>query len=156
MIFKNEIKFAPKPPMRGFTLIELVIVIGLSVIIVGSFSVLGNQAIINQEFERAKEIIKSELFSAQAKSISGVDDSVWGVAFINNQIISFRGSSYAGRNIAYDNIINFSNTVSISGANEIVFDRIDGGIISPITLTISAGAQTSNISINTHGAISLQ
>lgn len=155
MISNNEI-FCLKPSMRGFTLIEVILVIGLSVVLIGAFSFLGAQTIRNQEFERAEEIIKSEIFDAQAKSISGTDDSNWGVAFMESQIISFRGSSYVGRDTRYDNIVDFSDAVIISGASEVVFNRIDGGTLFPITLTISAGGRTGHISVNTHGAISLQ
>lgn len=143
--------------MRGFTLVEIIIVIGLSVVLIGSFSFLGTQTIKNQEFERVEEIIKSELFHAQARSMSGTDDSSWGVAFMENQIVSFRGPNYAQRDAEYDNIINFSNDIIISGASEVVFNRIDGGILSPITLTLSAADGRINyISISTQGAIRLQ
>lgn len=142
--------------MKGFTLVELIIVIGLSVIIVGSFAILGNQIVVTQELERAKEIIKSELSNAQIKSIGGTDDSAWGVVLSPNQITSFRGTSFATRNVDYDRVINFSGAINISGANEIVFNRIDGSIAPGATITISSGSQTNTISINKHGAIELQ
>lgn len=139
---------------RGFTLIELLIVLAIGAMAIGSLAIFGNQFVATQELERAAELTKNELKAAQADSISGTFDSTWGVAIFSNYIIRFRGENFAGRIQSFDLRTDFSNALSISGPNEIVFNRLDGVPDNSAEIIFTLNNKTKTISVNSQGLIS--
>jgi len=139
----------------GFTLIEILIVIALLVVIVSLGATLGRQTLVNQELERAREVVRSELARAQGDTIAGTRDSEWGVAFTANSITRFVGPSFAGRNPSFDATTSFPNA-TIAGPAEIVFVRPTGVPVAPGTITINIGNQNAAVMVNAAGAIEAQ
>lgn len=140
---------------KGFTLLEILIVIVLIIMIVIMSAVLGRQTILNQELERIRETVRSELVRAQGDTIAGTRDSPWGVAFGATTVTRFLGTSYATRNQAFDAITTFQN-VTITGPAEIVFSRPEGVPTTTGTITITLGARTTTVTVNAAGAITVQ
>lgn len=127
---------------KGFTLIEILIVIAISALIVGgvvvSFSVFSK----NQSIESATSEILSELDEARALTLASFDNTVYGVHFESDKIVLFKGSAYSP--VGSDNkITNLPSRVSLSGillnggGNNIVFDKLTGKTGHYGTLTIS-------------------
>lgn len=140
----------------GFSLVEILIVLGLTIIFVGLSATVGNQAIRNAEFDRVRELIRSELASAQTDSIGGTSDSNWGVAFFPNAITRYRGTSYAARITADDRVTTFGNAVVISGTSDVTFSRPFGLPVSPATITVSDGIHTAITTVNSAGSIDVR
>ena len=95
----------------GFTLIEVLIVLAIGVIAMGFLSIFGNKFLLSQELERAVELTKSEIRAAQMDSISGTHDSSWGIAFLKNYVVRFRGESYDSRMQSFDYLTNFNSSL---------------------------------------------
>jgi len=159
IIFMKESFYGSGKKNRGFTLIELLIVLAIGAMAVGSLALFGNQFVTTQELERAVELTKNELKAAQADSISGTSDTVWGVAIFSNYIVRFQGESFNDRIQAFDLITDFSNALLISSgqeemSREIIFHRLSGVPENPAEITFTLNNKTKMISVNSQGLIS--
>jgi len=128
-----NIYFTPKK-IKGFTLLEVVVVVALVVIIATtSFTIQGSILVDTNVDTKTREVVEM-LKLAQLRSISRYKDSQWGVYFQVNpgddRFIVYKGSSYATRNTAYDMILNLSTNLSFSNitfsGSEVNFAKITG------------------------------
>ncbi len=140
----------------GFSLMELIIVMGMTVFLVGLSAAIGTQAIKNAEFDRVRELVRGELATAQADTIGGTLDDTWGVRFFPNAVTRYRGASYAARQTAYDIQTVFSNAVSVTGTADVVFTRPKGLPLAAASIVISDGTHVATTTVNAAGAISVQ
>lgn len=142
---------------KGFTIFELIILIGILAILISITSVFSNTTLFHSlELERAREDIHGELIRAQTDANANTNDTDWGVAFFPQSITRFGGASFATRNQSFDITTSFSAPVIISGDTEIVFTRPEGIPNAPATINITIGTRSATISINATGSISVQ
>jgi len=153
---------------RGFTLMEILIVFGIMLLLLGLSAVFSSQTLRNVEFNRARETARNELMTAQADTMAGTFDSAWGVKFstTTNSIIRYKARSatetgYAYRDTYFDATTTFGNSVTInpiSGVTDIPFIRPKGFPSATTTVSIKISDDTNNatITINTLGAITIQ
>ena len=90
---------------------------------------------------------------AQSSAESGKGDSKWGVEILSNQVVVFKGNSYATRITSADEPLNFSGGVIASGLSEIVFEKISGITTNTGTITLTGGSEIKNININAKGTV---
>jgi prepilin-type N-terminal cleavage/methylation domain-containing protein len=122
--------------MRGFTIIEFLIVLGVLAMILtlsyASFSFLTKKGDLNSSTNN----VFSALTLVKNKTIASEGAKQYGIYFDTNlspnKFIIFQGSNYASREISFDEIhflpkgIEFSS-ISFSGiGNEVVFNRLEG------------------------------
>lgn len=138
---------------RGFTLIELMVVIIFAMMILGLTSAFGISTLRVQELDRATETTRSVLALARGKAMSANGDDSWGVAFATSSLVEFRGASYASRNPAYDIETGFASRIVFSGSSEIVFQPPFGNPAASGTVQIFDGERSNAISINAYGMI---
>lgn len=121
---------------RGFTLMEVLIVLTIIVItIVGSTALYKSLQTSGQLNEQTSAIIQA-LRTAQFRALEGIGDTSHGVYFDNNaqgddRLIVYQGDSYASRNPASDSIEVFPSSVSLTlslstSTPEIIFARQTG------------------------------
>lgn len=110
----------------------------------------------NQELETQTQFLIQTLRRAQIKAMSVELDSSFGVYIINHNYTLFKGNTYAGRDLQYDEIFDFPAIISISGISEIVFSKFEGkpNVTGDIVLSNSSNAET--ININGIGRINLK
>jgi len=140
----------------GFTLIELMIVVAL--IIMFSALVLPMSFNFFQEATLKDQVrnIENSLRKAQAMAITGQEDSSAGVKITQSECIIFEGESYDNRREKADTIIPFPVSLSLSGADEIVFQKSTGLPTFPEeerTIIITFGDNSKEITINSQGKI---
>ena len=139
---------------RGFTIIELIIVIAL-VSILGLLSVaffsrsLLANAVVNTEDEFAGELRKAQLYSMMGKQNGGV----WGVAYSANTLYLFKGSSFATRSTAFDETYTVNPNVIVSGLTEVEFSHMTGTPSAQPTIVIKSSNTSRTITINSQGII---
>jgi len=115
----------------------------------------------------ANEVAES-LKLVQVKSLSRYKNSQWGVYFKHNtngtadQMIMFKGSSYATRDTAYDlttvmpTILTFINITLTGNATEVEFTKSSGKPVQTGTLQLKAsGDGSKTISINSNGVVDI-
>jgi len=141
---------------KGLTLIELMIVVALIVM----FSVLalpmGFNFFQESTLKDQARNIENSLRKAQALAITGRGDSNVGVKIEQNECIIFEGELYNNRRVASDIDVPFSVTISVSGADEIVFQKSTGLLAFPLgeaSITVTLGNNSKEITINSQGKI---
>lgn len=140
---------------KGFTLIELIIVLTISAIL---FSIVGSLSV--AAFPRTQLSIESAVVTqmvrrAQSKSIVGAKDKTWGVKLTSSQLTVFAGNTYATRITALDQTHAVPNSISLSGLSEITFTARAGvpSQTGNIVLTQSSTGKTITLNLNAAGSI---
>ena len=142
----------------GFTLIELIIVLGIiTMLSVGLLVGLQTFRHIN-DLDRAAAGTMELLRTARQRTVVGDQNDRWGVHVTSSQSELFQGSAYIGSNAdKYDYPIRVTASWALmGGGNDIVFDRIDGttGMNGTITLT-GVGGETRVMTILSSGESAL-
>ncbi len=113
---------------KGFTLLELMIVIGLMVIFAVLTLPYGMNFYRSRAVEEESRTISNVLARAQSHAITGKEDSNWGVRFFhdNSEYVFFKGERYDERDVVYDQIFRASSGILTEGVVEIVFEKNTG------------------------------
>lgn len=164
---KSPTPFADKAlSQRGFTLIEILVVVSMMVIIM-SFGIFFDMDKFRQNsFQADRDILISALQHARSQAISNIcygdtsicqeDGKPHGVYIESHQFTIFQGTDFANRNIVYDAILETEYDIAYSGLTEVVFDQLTGDVVSgagSITMTDPLNSRSSVISINSEGQI---
>ncbi|MFZ2192694.1 MAG: prepilin-type N-terminal cleavage/methylation domain-containing protein [Candidatus Moraniibacteriota bacterium] len=139
---------------KGFTLIEIMLVIALMVLI-SSISVPVYQSFqVKNDLEASSNDLVQSLRRAQVLSQANEGDSTWGVKILSGGIVVFKGASYSARDVAYDEVFEIATSIVSSGISEVVFGKLSGlpQTSGDIILTTSNG-DVRTISINIKGII---
>lgn len=141
---------------RAFTLIEILVVIGLFALIASigmSFSQDSYRAYL---FRSEYGIFNQLLSKARNHAASNFDQSAHGVHIENDSYTLFVGDAYSVSDP--DNIvIPRSSSVSVSGATDVVFEQLSGNLktcdATPCEIVFSYGGRGASTKINEVGGI---
>ncbi|MDD4333098.1 MAG: hypothetical protein PHT51_03220 [Patescibacteria group bacterium] len=142
---------------RGFTTIELFIVVGIMVIIIaGALPMYSNLQVTSQLNETNSQIAQT-LRIARQQSVARLNNINHGVKFTANSYTLYQGSSYALRDITYDRTISLDSALTI--ATTLTSDEVNFSLATGIpdntgttTLTHSAGG-TRQVNVNSFGVV---
>lgn len=136
---------------KGYTLIEIILVISLIAIVAASTFPITKTFLDRNEYDSAFRLVLNGIRTAQIFSQTGKSDTNWGVRFNSGSVVVFSGTSYATRTTNLDEVSSISTRISVSGTTEIVFNKVTGYITSNVTVTISGNNISKNIIVNTKG-----
>lgn len=139
---------------NGFTLVEMILTIAL-ISFIGLVSVMFYSGFYLRN--AATNAARDMLFSfrqAQSYSIAGRQGSSWGVAFTGDAIVLFKGTSYATRDVAFDESHGIPSTLALSGFTETIFSRMTGYPSATSTVIITGAGSTKTITVNAQGVVS--
>jgi type II secretory pathway pseudopilin PulG len=147
---------------KGFSVLEIIVVITISVMILATTTIFENRMLIDARFETLTQELIESLKLAQMRSITRFKDNQWGVNFTTNSFTLFRGISFALRDSTYDIQTNLPATVTLSnltfngGGSQVVFQKISGSTTNYGTLMINSQlGNTKTISINALGQVEI-
>ncbi len=139
---------------KGFVLIEVL----LTIFFVSLLILIGTG--IYQSFQNrnsldlAQDTIVQSLRRAHLLSQAVANDSSWGVHIQNNNVVIFKGLSYAARDQTYDEVYTISKNITVSGLNEIVFVKFTGIPLTSGSITLTnTNNQSKSIVINSLGIV---
>lgn len=142
-------------PKEGFTLIEVLIVLGIMVILAS----LG--LVMSMDFYRAnlvrneRELVISILQQARNKAMNNINQSPHGVRLEANQYVLFQGQTFASS--TKQTTFNASGAVNHTPTTtEVIFDQLTGRVSDAGDIIMSYGNQAFTISINNEGRINWQ
>ena len=139
----------------GFSIIELLLTISIIAILATSTTPVYTNFLARNHLENKTNEVISSLQTAKTNSISGKEDSQWGVN-LSTQIVLFKGTSYVGRDTSFDQTYDIPASVSISPTQEVIFNQLTGDPEAATTITISNNQNESNtITLNEIGTINV-
>ncbi len=145
---------------RGFSLIELMVVMAL-VAVIGAFGVvMSYSSVANASVTEERDLLVSLLLSgARARALANINNSSHGVHIQNDKYILFEGTSFPGTN-QREVTRNSQIAVSASNGNNIIFEQRSGNIISGVdtgtglgSITLAQGSEIVNFELNEAGRI---
>jgi prepilin-type N-terminal cleavage/methylation domain-containing protein len=141
--------------MRGFSLIELVIVLSIMLMLSAVVGTLASNTLPKSQLQSESEAMVESLRHAQALSIAGKHDQLWGVHLSATTLTLFAGTNYAARDTQYDQVRTLPAGISVSGLADVVFEAITGQTSNTgtITLTAEATSETVSMTVNARGLV---
>ncbi|MFH1078340.1 MAG: prepilin-type N-terminal cleavage/methylation domain-containing protein [Patescibacteria group bacterium] len=138
----------------GFTLIELIVVIGAIAVLMLVTAPLTIRSYQNQLVAETAQSLAETLRRAQAYSSAARNDSSFGVKILSDRFVLFQGRSYAARVAAQDEDIAYPTTVTVSGtASEVTFSKLYATSSMSGTFTVVGAGGTIDIGVNAAGTI---
>ncbi len=140
------------PTQKGFTLIEVLISFAVLLVAISGAIVLLQPFQTHGELEAGVDTLATAFYRAQMLSRAVAGESNWGVRVNPNQIVVFKGSSYAGRDASVDEVSELSPLVTPTGLVEVVFNQLTGEPQQTGTTTLtSRRGEVRSVFINAKG-----
>lgn len=139
--------------VSGFTLIELMLVMGLILIIGLLTSSVGISYYQSQILSETTDTLVSVLRQAQGLAQSGKNNSAFGVFISEDSYVMFEGSDYVSRLSDLDLVFSVSPNITMSGPSEIIFSELTGIPNVAETLYVSLGNKEKQVDILATGYI---
>lgn len=142
--------------MKGFTLLEILLVISIIVVLAVLIFPLSLNFYKNQQLESHSQQILQVLRRAQLKAMAIEEDSSFGVHFDNDEkkYTLFKGNSYSPADLNNEEF-DFPGIITISGPSEVVFSKLEGMPSFIGDIILSSNGLTRTININPIGRINL-
>ena len=138
---------------KGYTIIEILLVVAIIAIIGATSISMGTGFLTRNNLKNKTNELVSSLAVARISSISGKEDSPWGVNINSSSITLFAGTSYATRDSAFDQNFSIPSSIDISVV-EIVFNKLTGNPNSTANIVISgSGVDANTVIVNEVGSV---
>ena len=138
--------------MRGFTVFEILIVMGIFTIMVGIAAPTQLGFYLNYQFDSETDLLTALLHQARNLSMVNYNEASHGLYVLSDQFVVFEGDSYAARVQANDKKYPRNTDVAVSGATEIVFTSLSGATAST-TFNLNDTRKSRDIFVNPEGLI---
>lgn len=136
----------------AFTLVEIILVLGIAAIILGASIPLSAYFLSSYDLASGRDQLVEVLIRARALSLANKNMSGHGV-FLNAQTLTlFEGSSFATRLMAQDRVATVPSFVVIGGPAEIVFLPLSA-MAAAATYTLSQAGKNLLVTVNPEGMI---
>jgi prepilin-type N-terminal cleavage/methylation domain-containing protein len=139
---------------QGFTMIELMVVLGITALLATMGLPALNLARVNIALKSDTDEIVSALRLAQHRAVVSQGNTVHGVAFEAANYTLYGGDWAAPSNPA-EYSLKSGISIAAGAGTQVVFDRLTG-VASPGTITITAAGRNKTVTVNEWGQISVQ
>lgn len=137
---------------KGFSLIELTIVIGLVAVLASIGTAFSISSISRTHALSERDLLVSLLTQTRAKALANVNENAHGVYIDTTYYVIYEGTSYSEENPTNHHITRTS-TMPIDGLQDITFQQLTADVDETGTIEIGADTQTYIIEINSIGRI---
>jgi len=151
---------------KGFTLIEVIVVMGLLVAIAGLVGFANLDTWRAFTFRGERNLLVSVLQKARSQSVSNIclgagcsDGKSHGLAIRpsdhSDADVIFQGSNYITRDSAFDEIIGSASTINYASStiSEVIFAQLSGDASTIGDINLNDGVRSTTISIKNEGRI---
>lgn len=140
--------------MRGFTMIEVLLSLSILAMMFVMTVPYYHTFKVRNDLDIAVATVVQDLRRAQILSQITDGDSSWGVHVQVGSILVYKGPSYILRNESFDENTEIPSSITVSGINNINFEKQTGmpQTIGTITFTSNSN-ETRNVTINQKGTV---
>lgn len=138
---------------KGFTLVELLLVIALMAVVAGFSTPFYARFLTQNSVSVVQDQISSHLRRAQMNTMMGKSNGPWGVTFVSPKLVLFQGSSYATRITALDESFIINPSISISGLGELIYTKTTGLPNTSASITISGVGSSKTLTVTSQGVV---
>lgn len=138
----------------GFTLLEMLMSVAILTAITTLSLPVYDSFVRRNDLDLCTQTIASMMRRAETYARANNTDNVWGVAIQSGSATLYQGTSFAGRNTAYDETYDIPDTISSSGVTDIQFAKLSAAPNTTGTLTLTSTSNaTRTITINGEGMV---
>lgn len=142
---------------RGFTIVELLIVLGIAVLMAVAVTPIYSNLVPESDSTQVSSEIIQTIRIARARSVARLEDSSFGVKFLPNQYILYKGASYATgvpeRTISLGSVFTLSTTLV---ADDINFSRGLGASNAGLIILSHQATGQKVIDVNQFGMVEVR
>ncbi len=138
--------------MNGFSLIEVVVAIGILIVILAMGLPVGFDFYLDYEFDSVAETFNALLKQARTQAMANINENAHGVYINSSSFVVFEGTSYATRVVANDQVFPRNSAITVVGAIEQNFLALNGQTAST-TYTVSDSRKNRSIFVNMEGLV---
>ncbi len=145
--------------IKGFTIIELLIVLTIVAVLVGVTSLPVIRFRREQALQNTTNAVLTVINEARAKTLAGTNNTNYSVRFESDRAILFQGAAYqstSGTNqiFLYESPVVLGTVALSGGGSEITFDRLRGTTAQHGTLQLQLpGFSSTTITVTTTGTV---
>ena len=139
---------------RGFTLIEVAIVLGIFAAVAAFSLAMGIDSIARGSLKSERDTLITMLASARTAALANIDAEPHGVHIDPTNFTLFDGVSYTDDPSSY-RVVERNSAITISGVSlpyDVVFAQLSART-SAVSLTLAHGAQSTTVDITQEGAL---
>ncbi len=140
--------------MKGFTLIEILLTLGILAVV----STIGLVSLSNFNKDKALDAevgkVLSLISKARSYTLSAREGSAYGVHFEEKRVVLFKGLTYSSGTAtnqiqALNAEVKIANTSLSGGGNEVLFSRLSGATTQSGTITLTSVRNSSQTKVIT-------
>lgn len=139
--------------LSGFSIIEVVIAIGIIAIVFGLGLSFGLSIYQSQMLNAERDNLAAILERARSEALDNLNESDHGVYINPDNYVIFEGRAYASRNAAGDEVFPRTGGLAISGLFEVGFRSLDARVANPGTIVLTNNIRTAPIFVNSEGML---
>lgn len=137
---------------HGFTLLELLVVIGITVALATVALPIGANLLQSYTLNAERDSFVTLLEGARDAALANANQSAHGIEILPGSYTVFTGQTYATRTASNDELSARSSTVAVAGPTEVVFQPLSGRTAAA-AFTLSSGSGSLTVTINSDGQI---
>lgn len=111
---------------KAFTLIEILLFIGLSVIFVGLIVSVDSGFLTRNKVALDTDSVAQSLRKAYIYSRNSYHGDGWGVRILDKSVVLYKGNSYENRDQSFDEVLELSSLTTFSGILDVSFEAKTG------------------------------
>lgn len=138
--------------MRGFTFLEVTIVVAIVLIVGGTTALFGMQFFLERQAMLTAQLVRTSLLRASMYALNGRAGTNWGVIQSGKNLIIFSGESFSVRQAELDEIVTLPRNISLSPFDEIMFQRPQG-LTEENVIEIFGGLNVITLVVTKEGAV---
>lgn len=152
----NQKSILYKKISKGFTLIEILLVISLVLVVGFLGGIFPLQTITQMGVANSAEVARGVLWKAQNYALSGRGHSPWGVHYADSKIILFKGEGYDNRkaeDFIFDEETVINEKIQVTGFEDIIFEIPGGKPKKTASINFSWNESTKSLVMNSEGVV---
>ncbi len=143
--------------MKGFTAIEILLVIAIAVVLFALVFPLGIDFYRDWQLQNNTQQILQTLRKAQSRAMASELDSSFGIYIQEGSYVLFKGDSFENRDNQFDEVFDLPLSIVIDSLpKEVVFSKLKGEPKMEEEIIINSDSQREIIKINEAGRVNLE